>query len=67
MNKNYPGQDLPDKRPPENAPLKNSGEFVQGAFVQIFCTRPTKNQGVSEMCDIPWSVTGEGGVKIGQK
>src|SRR6218665_878631 len=26
-------------------------EFVQRAFVRVFCTRPTKNGG-SEMCDV---------------
>ena len=27
-------------------------EFVQGAFARVFCTRPNKNQGGSEMCDV---------------
>ena len=62
--KNHPGQ-IP--------PWTIERELVQGAFVQVFCTRPTKNRGDSEMCDVLWgsrdvwqSVTGGGG-KIGQK
>ena len=34
-------------------------EFVQGAFVQVFCTRPIKNlEGGSEMCDVLWRFCG---------
>src|SRR6218665_273402 len=54
--KNHPGQNLRDKRPPDKTreqkpPRKIEREFVQGAFVRDFCTRPTKNRG-SEMCDV---------------
>ena len=84
MIKNHPGQNLPDKGHPDKKPrTKNPGqklprtidrEFIQGAFVQVFCTRLTKNWGGSEMCDVlsggpgmcdkVWQ--GEG-VKIGKK
>src|SRR6218665_3239353 len=38
-------------------PRTTEREFVQGTFVQVFCTRPTKNRG-SEMCDVHWGVPG---------
>src|SRR6218665_1363676 len=47
-------------------------EFVQGAFVRAFCTRPTKNRG-SKTCDVLLGVPGcvtkcdrGRGVKIGK-
>jgi len=50
---NHPGQNLPDKRPSDKTPGQKPArtierEFVQGAFVRVFCTRhrPTKNRGV---------------------
>src|SRR6218665_1839414 len=33
-------------------------EFVQGAFVRIFCTRPTKNRGVPRCVTYFWGVPG---------
>src|SRR6218665_805605 len=50
MDKNHPGQNLPDKRPPDKTPGQTpprtiEREFVQGAFVRVFCTRRTKNRG----------------------
>ena len=56
MDKNHPGQNLPHKRPPDKTPCTKpprttEREFVQGAFVQVFCTKRTKNRGDSEMCD----------------
>jgi len=73
--KNHSRQNLPDKRPPDKTPCTKpprpiEREFVQGVFVQVFCTRPTKNEmrdvllGVPGMCDKVWQ--GEG-IKIGQK
>jgi len=62
---NHPGQ----------KPLRTiEREFVQGAFVRVFCTRPTKNRGGPRCVtyfqggsrDVWQSVTGGGG-KIGQK
>src|SRR6218665_2545042 len=49
-NKNHPRENLPDKRPPDKTPGQKpprtiETEFVQGAFVWIFCTRPSKNRG----------------------
>ena len=38
----------PRQKPPRTIEI----EFVQGTFVRDFCTRPTKNQGGSEMCDV---------------
>src|SRR6218665_3860250 len=39
-------------KPPDKKTLQTiEREFVQGAFVRVFCTRPTKNRG-SEMCDV---------------
>src|SRR6218665_3963782 len=32
------------KPPRQNPPRTIKREFVQGAFVRVFCTRPTKNQ-----------------------
>src|SRR6218665_3620444 len=61
-----PGQNLSDKRHPDKTPGQKlprtiEREFVQGAFVWVFCTRPTKNRGGQrcvtyfrggpEMCD----------------
>ena len=42
----------PDKTPGQKPPRTIEIEFVQGIFVQDFCTRPTKNRGGSEMCDV---------------
>ena len=52
--KNHPGQNLPDKRPPDKTPGQKplrtiETEFIQGAFVRVFCTRPTKNRGVLDV------------------
>ena len=65
-----PWQDPPDKIPREQ--LRQN--LYNGAFVQVFCTKPSKNRGVRDvwrtfgggpgMCDEVWQ--GEG-VKIGQK
>src|SRR6218665_2489850 len=43
---------LPVKRPSDETPGQKpprtiEREFVQGAFVRLFCTRPIKNRGVS--------------------
>jgi len=43
--KNHPGQNLSDKRLPDKFPANNSESFLQGAFVRVFCTKPTKNWG----------------------
>src|SRR6218665_823523 len=61
MDKNLPGQNLPDKRPPDKPPGQKpqrtiEREFVQGAFVRVFCTRPTQRcvthfLGGPGMCD----------------
>src|SRR6218665_2860885 len=40
------------KPPGQNPPRTVEIEFVQGTFVRDFCTRPTKNRGGSEMCDV---------------
>ena len=70
--KNHPGQNLPDKRPltkppGQKLPQTIEREFVQGAFVWVFCTRPTKNRG-SEVCNVlfggsrdVWQSVTEGG------
>jgi len=55
--KNHPGQNLPDKRPSDKRPGQKpprtiQTEFVQAAFVRVFCTRPNKNRGWSEMWDV---------------
>jgi len=34
---------------PEKTPRTIEREFVQGAFVRVFCTRPTKNRGVRDV------------------
>ena len=75
--KNHPEQNLPDKRPSDKTPGQKpqrtiEGEFVQGAFVRVFCAGPTKNRGVRDvrrtfrggpgMCDKVWQ---REGVKIG--
>ena len=57
MGKNLPGQNLPDKRPPDKIhgqkPLRTiERDFVHGAFVRVFSTRPNKNREGSEMCDV---------------
>src|SRR6218665_972664 len=43
MDKNHPGQNLPDKRPPDRNPGQKPSrtietEFVQGTFVRVVCT-----------------------------
>ena len=66
MDKNHPGQDLPDKRPPDKShkttrtkiPVSNWERIYTVGFYLGFCTRPTKNGGVR---DVRQSVTGEGG------
>src|SRR6218665_1327898 len=49
MDKNPPGQNLPEKRPsdkPSRTKLREQlREFVQGVLVRIFCTRSTKKSG----------------------
>jgi len=72
--KNHPGQNLPDKETPGQKTSRTiETEFVQGAFVRVFCTRPTKIRGVWNvwrtwgfpgMCDKVWQGRG---FKIGQK
>src|SRR6218665_3443463 len=58
MDKNHPGQNLPDKSPPDKShgqkpPRTIVREFVKGGFVRDFCTRPTKIRGGGfEMCDV---------------
>src|SRR6218665_17736 len=52
-----PRANLPDKKPPDKTPEQKpprtiEREFVQGAFVCFFCTRPKKNGEGSEMCDV---------------
>ena len=47
--KNQAGQ-----KPPRTIEI----EFVQGAFARDFCTRPTKNWGASERCDVLSGVPG---------
>src|SRR6218665_2788470 len=42
----------PDKTPGQKPLRTIEIEFVQGTFVLDFCTRPTKNCGGSEMCDV---------------
>ena len=45
-------QKTPDKTPGQKLPQTIETEFVPGAFVQVFCTRPSKNRGgEAEMCD----------------
>src|SRR6218665_3485155 len=56
------GQNPPRTKPsrqkaPDNSPREQLREFVQGAFVRIFCTRPTKNGG-SKMCNVLLGVLG---------
>ena len=65
----------PDNPPGQKPSRTIDIEFVQGTFVGNFFTRPTKNWGGSEMCDVlsggpgmcdkVWQ--GGGGVKIDQK
>src|SRR6218665_2287048 len=55
MDKNHPEQNLSDKRPPDKKPGQKTQrtivrEFVKGAFVRVFCTRPTKNRGGGPRC-----------------
>ena len=42
--KNHPEQNLRIK-----TPRTIEREFVEGAFVRVFCTRPTKNRGVRDV------------------
>ena len=61
--KNHPGQNLPDKNPLTKAlgqkpPRTIETEFVQGAFVRVFCTRPTKNGGGPRCVTYFWRVPG---------
>src|SRR6218665_388882 len=39
------------KSPGQKPPRTIEREFVQGIFVRVFCTRPTKNGG-SEICNV---------------
>src|SRR6218665_121651 len=62
------------KTPHTKFPRTTEREFVQGAFVRVFCTRPTKNRGgprcVTYFLGVPGCVTkGDRGrgLKIGQK
>src|SRR6218665_347781 len=56
---NLPRTNLPDyKDPRTKTPRTIEREFVQGLFVRVFCSRPTKNGGGSEMCDVLWGVSG---------
>ena len=77
MDKNHPGQNLPDKDPltkplAQNPPRTIESEFVQGGFCLVFCTKPTKNRPrcVTYFRGVPGCVTkcdrGKG-VKLGQK
>src|SRR6218665_399782 len=70
MDKNHPGQN-----PRTNTPRKIKRELVQRAFVQVFCTRPTKNRGRGPRCvtyfleEVPGCVTKcdrGGGSKLAQ-
>src|SRR6218665_4190649 len=73
-NKQKPGQNLQDKRPSDKTPGQKpprtiETEVVQGAFVWVFCTRPTKYRGGAEMCDVlsggpKICDKGEGGEKL---
>jgi len=71
--KNHPGENLTDKRPPyktprTKTPANNWERICTGGFFPGFCIRPTKNQGVRDvwrtfggpgMCDKVWQ--GRGG------
>ena len=46
---NHPGQNLPDKRPCDKSTGTIERDFVQGAFVRFFFTRPTKNGGFRDV------------------
>ena len=46
-------QKTPDKTPEQKPPRTIEREFAQKAFVRVFCTRPTKNEGGSEMSNVP--------------
>src|SRR6218665_2704299 len=78
--KNHPRQNSLDKRPPDKTPGHKptrtiETEFVQGAFVRGFCTRPARNQRgprcVAYFRGVSGCVTkcdrGREGVKIGKK
>src|SRR6218665_354139 len=52
--KSHPGQNLPDKRPPDKPQIKNPREqlrenLYRGLLSGFFRTRPTKNGGRSKM------------------
>jgi len=54
MDKNHPGQNLPNQRPSDKpsrtkTPQTIEREFVQWAFVRTFCTRSTKKWGVRDV------------------
>src|SRR6218665_1920724 len=49
----------PDKTPGQKPPRTIIEiEYAQGTFVRDFCTRPTKNRGGFEMCDVLSGVPG---------
>jgi len=48
----------PDKTPWTKTPRTIEREFVQGAFVWVFCTRPTKNRGGPRCVTYFWGVPG---------
>src|SRR6218665_797617 len=58
LKKKSPRKNLPEKRPSDKTPLdKNPHEqlkqnLYKGAFVRIFGTRPSRNWGGCEMCDV---------------
>ena len=73
---NHPGQNLPDKNPDKNPREKLKENLYKGLLSGFFVgpTRRTKNRGVRDVWrtlggsrDVWQSVTGGGGVKIGQK
>jgi len=45
-------------KPPDKNPREQLREFVQGAFVRVFCTRPTKNRGGPRCGTYFWGVPG---------
>ena len=69
--KNFQTKDPLTKAPRQKPPRTVDREFVQGAFVRVFCTRPTKNRGVRDVWrtfggsrDVWQSVTGGRGSKL---
>src|SRR6218665_2623135 len=63
MDKNHPGQNLPDKRPltkppGQKPPRTIEREFVKEAFVRVFVLGLLKIGGGAEMCDVLSGVPG---------